>query len=721
MTDADRHLDEVLRRVPLPEHLRGSLAPEELFADAPLDRLLAAVAVPHGLAERVRSAARSGGRRSRSGVVDLARFADLGGERSLAVPSPAALFGRRRVNRLLGLAREAGRVGGALGMAVMLAVAGFEASRRLEGPSGPSAGVAAEPAASGQAPSIDALPDRESHPLEAKQAGAELAPARPLPATASQDGVSLPWPWDQADIAAVVPATASPSDVAAETASEIASPAMPPRIRGAAIPPAERDRQRTLAVLAAPSDTQRRMPRSAAYDVAFEMAHGESPFIQPATDPALAVDRPPLSLRSDGFELLTGPECVRRPRSLPERIRAEQVLAAMPAPRDLQATVGDDEMRLGVFTVRSGRAMGGKPTLLLEAAAFAAGRPLLRTERLAATVILDQSAAGDPRAWVRICRGVAGLAERLGPGDRISVVLAGPRPRVAVRDAAPTELIAAAGAWEALPAAGSSDLDAAIETARIAGLLDRHSVIVAHANTVDNGRGTVRELLASWHRGRALADGGPVAGPRFVILDPATPAADTNATFGRTSPDALAIRRELTRQVTGEDTLVARRCRLELRFDPTRVAAYRLIGHRQSVLESLAGVEPVAIDLHAGETVRAVYEVVPRGADGPGLVTASFTWRAADGTLASLEAADQNESDRRALLPSPHGCELLLAATLAELAAGSPHMVQPRSTLTALAALGDRWRDRGDITPFGELLAREIERRATATRSMRGR
>ena len=82
MTDSDRHLDDDLRRVPLPEHLRGSLAPEALFADAPLDRLLAAVVVPDGLADRVRSAARSSEHRPRDGVLDLSRFADLGGDRS---------------------------------------------------------------------------------------------------------------------------------------------------------------------------------------------------------------------------------------------------------------------------------------------------------------------------------------------------------------------------------------------------------------------------------------------------------------------------------------------------------------------------------------------------------------------------------------------------------------------------------------------------------------
>jgi hypothetical protein len=248
---------------------------------------------------------------------------------------------------------------------------------------------------------------------------------------------------------------------------------------------------------------------------------------------------------------------------------------------------------------------------------------------------------------------------------------------------------------------------------------------LAERTTIDALEANVG-FAAGSNRGLALADGEPLAGaaaagPRFVILDPATPAPDAGPTFGRTSPDAVAIRRELARQIIVADTLVARQCRLEVRFDRGRVAAYRLVGHRQSVVESLAGDEPAEIDLHVGETVRAVYEVVPRDPAGLGLATASVSWRAADGSVIQLDAADRDAADRQAALPSPHGCELLLAATLGELAAGSVHVVQPRGTLSALAAVADRWRARGDLTPFGDALAQEIDRRVPGTRAGRGR
>jgi hypothetical protein len=84
----------------------------------------------------------------------------------------------------------------------------------------------------------------------------------------------------------------------------------------------------------------RQVPRVPGYDIAFEMAHGESPFVDPAVSASLAVDRPPLSLRSDSYDSLCdqvrrdrGRTTGRRPRrgGIPT-VRTEDILAALPAP-----------------------------------------------------------------------------------------------------------------------------------------------------------------------------------------------------------------------------------------------------------------------------------------------------------------------------------------------------------------------------------------------------
>jgi hypothetical protein len=486
-------------------------------------------------------------------------------------------------------------------------------------------------------------------------------------------------------------------------------------VRGAAIPLDDAIAAAAMTVVELPRDARRQVPKSNAFDMAFELVNGESPFVNPAADPRLAVDRPPLTLSTNGFDRLVQAATGRRSSGFAPRIRAEEVLAAMPPPPDLAAP-GPEPVRLGLAAVRSGRTFDGKPTVFLEATAFAAGLRREDDAVLRTTLILDQSAAGDPQAWPRICRALGAVAARLEPNDRVAVVLCGPRPRVVLDDADPAALAAAAVNLEALPAAVSCDLDAAVDAAREAGLLTGRTVVVAHGATLDRCRGEVQESLSAWHRSLALTGGDPLTsalpdGIRFVVLDPATlpPDRDAGPSFGRTSLDAVAIRRDLLRQVIGQDTLVARQCGLEIRFDPNRVVAYRLVGHRQSVVESLADAPPATIDLHAGETVRVVYEVLPKELGATGLASARLTWRTPAGAAARVDAADGSSSDRTAALPSPHGCELVLAATLGDLAGGSAHTPKPRATLAALHSVADRWQVRGDVTPFGETLIRVIE------------
>ena len=95
------------------------------------------------------------------------------------------------------------------------------------------------------------------------------------------------------------------------------------------------------------------------------------------------------------------------------------------------------------------------------------------------------------------------------------------------------------------------------------------------------------------------------------------------------------------------------------------------------------------------------------------------TWRTPDGVAARLDAADRSANDRTAALPSPHGCELVLAATLGDLAGGSAHTPKPRATLAALHSVTDRWQARGDVTPFGETLIRVIDRQGVGPRGGR--
>lgn len=101
---------------------------------------------------------------------------------------------------------------------------------------------------------------------------------------------------------------------------------------------------------------------------------------------------------------------------------------------------------------------------------------------------------------------------------------------------------------------------------------------------------------------------------------------------------------------------------------------------------------------------------------GADLMTATFDWTLAgashaqraravlaNGGFSKLKSARLAGPEFRGDLPSPQGCELLLAIGLGELARNSIHADPWRQSPAALAALAKRWRARGDETPMGRL------------------
>ncbi len=702
----ERTIDESLKSIRLPEGLDGKLRPEALFDDAAIDRMLAGVTVPAGLAERIHAAASSGRTAPSKNVIDLTRFMADAGHTPNAGATPV-LRPARRGAIMPGLVRDFASVATALGLVGVLALAGVEFSRRLEGvPAAPRAVTRLDfndpidRSASDRPLHVTvpagAWPTAESKNRQ-RTVTTPLVAGPPTPSgTASDPAAGGP----TAGNLALSPTLAEPSPQTVRGA-----PVMSQAFEGVTGPP-------SLATVEIPTAVRRRVPRVRGYDLAFEMTTGEQPFVDPAADPALAVDCPPLTLSVDGFEAVASADHGRRPR-----IRTEDILAAMPARHS--SDWGSLPLQLVIHEVPGLRSLGEARGMLVEVAVSArpmggTGRP---SEPLNVTLVLDQSAAGDSAAWGRICRAVGDLAAQLAPSDRVSVVLAGPRPRMAVQAADPTRLAALAADLEWQGASITSDLDQGLI---LAGPCDR-VVVVAHAMSLENGRGTVREALAAWHNALALVGGDalscePEGGTRFIVLDPSTPSPTEwkEPTFGRTSPDAVSIRRALIGQVTGRDTLVASHCDLQVRFDPRRVARYRLVGHRQSAVESLAEAPPRGTDIHVGETVRVVYEVIPRSNDIiHGLASASLTWRLQQGDARRIEIAPNHApSPDESSLPSPHGCELILATGLGELASGSAHLGRRPALVTALQQLISDWRSRGDITPFGETLARSLDRLA---------
>lgn len=748
----DRLLDARLRDVPVPAGLAARAAPHVLFDDAALDRLLLGVEPPDGLESRVRHAVAAEAAGPSMLLRDgLSEAASVGP--TVRPAGRATRFAGTALRWLLSeeLLADTAAVAAALAIVAAMFFAGTEFSRRL------------------------AVPDAATRSTVARNGGgprptpvaAADVPATPGAGTASR-------PPDPADSTQMAAAAADRRSVGEEQLlpdSPVAAPAdkrapavdssvvaHPVQVRAAPdfSPASEMSRGGVGGIRTVLLPTVgRRVPRVPGFDIAFEMAHGESPFIDPAAATALATDHPPLTLRTDSFDALG--DIIRRDggrslgrrttRSGPPVVRVEEILAALPA-ADAGAWEGPG-IGLSLNAVRSLRPQPA--SLLVEVCATAPSLTTADGEPLDAMLLLDQS--GGPfgsLSWQWLCRGLARVVAQMRSADRLSLIVCGERPRLMALRADAAQLAALLPELTRETVVQSADFDAAFRLAAAVGRREGRPdriVAVAHAGSLEQCRTEGHQAFAAWQAARAAdapAPKAPAVG--FVVVDPQPPLhavgdrATSESAAGWIVADPIAIGRAMVARAFGRSTLVASGCRLEVAFDPTRIRAYRLVGHRQTAADALAADRPQPIDLHVGESMRVVYEVVRRPAEavsaGAGLVAATFVWTPVGGAATAGggqggKAAGGGESRVRAVLadgsvpethsgrvmadesgvglPSPHGCELLLAVAVGELLGASVHAEPWRQTAAGVAALVAGWRARGDVTPPGRLLLECLE------------
>lgn len=756
MTHSDDHqLDARLRDVPTPAGIAGRVAPEVLFDDAAIDRLLVLVDLPNGLEDRTRlamAAMREGSTLPLPTPPKSSRHAGPAGHGGGSHGLPSRRM--RLWPAAMDLLADGGAVAAALSIVALMFFAGTELSRRLAAPAAVPQRMADRGALPTplDAPRVSAdgrVPPREA--VGGSRTGASPAgDSREIVAGMRPSAGASPQPT------AVVPGVAA---LATGDTLHAARPARPPQdpVEVRAAPAAAAGagggdrggRAGGIRTVFLPT-TGRQVPRVPAYDIAFEMTHGESPFIDPSRAAALAVDHPPLSLRTDSFDSLCeaarrdhGRPSGRRPRrgGMPV-VRVEDVLAALPpAPPSAVGANGLSGAQLGagmgmVLSVDAVRSLRPSPgSLLVEVCATAsplsAAGTAAESAPLDAMLVLDQSSG--PLAslsWQWLCRGLGRVIGQMGTADRLSLVVCGERPRLVALRADAATLTALLPELTREPMARFADLDAAFRLVAAVGRREgRPERIVAatHADSLERCRVEGRAALSEWQAAQAAAPALPVAPiTEFVLIDPQQPLDAGGSTPGvaavapgRVAADPIAIGRAMLGRVFGRPTLVATGCRLEVAFDPARVGSYRIIGHRQTASDALAAIDSRPIDLHAGETVRVVYEVIRRPGGTPpaaaGVVSATLAWTPAatgpDGLPPEQKVrrglADGNDAmadGMRAGLPSPHGCELLLAVALGELTASSAHAEPWRQSAAEMARLVSRWQARGDLTPIGGLL-----------------
>ncbi|MFN9368791.1 MAG: hypothetical protein ACK6CT_08490 [Planctomycetia bacterium] len=676
-------IDTGLGEVPLPQGLQQRMALDVLFDDDAIDRLLCTVIVPAGLGDRVRACrGQAGGGRAgrRSRVVDLesARVADS----QVRLASVDSGPGRGR-DRAWGAAAAAGLL---LTLLVVLIVAG------------------------------PGFPVASRKPFEIVSSHLEIDP----PAVRGVDGGTRSQ-FGPDGVASVVhgeerpqppsmpggaddPANAFPElafDEPGADTEEIAEPPVPVVGFPAAVPRIDRGDEPMEVVSPLPGGARRVVPRSRGYDRLFDLRHGEAPFVSPASGPA--VDTPPLTARTASFDAIRWSSSRRIRRSEWARLRVEDVLAAAPE-RFEKRPDGDRGARLAMHGVRSLRPVAAA-LVEIEVTAPLLDRPETPVE---AAVVLDRSTS--PGAWFATCRGLRMVAAEMRSGDRLTILVVGEQSRLAGRRLDAPAVAALVDELEReRPAGSATGVEAAVDVAR---------------QIVATSGGTGPVVLVTG--GRVESDPRPpaVTGNALIVrLAPhagSPPAADSSLTV----PTSGEVGRAVAERIFGRSAVAATECRLSVRFDPRFVHAYRLVGHRQSVVESLASGRTAPIDLLAGQTVRAVYEIVGRPAastSGP-VAEATFSWRPAGGggkrsvtssldhaAIEMADASDASSTSQRPRLPSRRGCELLLAVGLGELASESIHFGS-RAGGPAVADLAAAWRRRGDVTPWGDVLIESLER-----------
>ncbi len=697
---AEEHLDAELRRVTVPDGLGQRLTLPALFDDAALDRLLADVAVPADLGRRLREAAlaASGGDRTARGV-DLERAASM--VRGTVVPEPLTPVVRQGRRWWRAWSSEGVGVVIALGLMVAAFVAGRESSRAF----GPPRDQAAKQA-------------RSAHRGESSPAGQVAATVATPDASRDADASTT----DNAPALVSDGRDAAVEDAAGggETLQAgLAADATRVEVRGAAIglgsaTPSTVDGG--MKVVSAVGGGRRSVPRVRGYDLAFEMAHGESPFVSLAAAPGLATNQPPLAMRTGSFDdVLAALADKQRLAAVAGRLRIEDVLAAVPppAPRVPLAGGGPSVEIRGVRSLRK-----DFDSDLVEICVSVPAAPRPAEPPLDVLVVLDQAAGMVPATWSSMCRGLEHVAGLMRPDDRVSVVLAGLQPRLVGRRLEGPALAGLAQDLLRTRPVETGDFDAAIRFAATAldvggrGLGPR-LVVVADVESADRSRDAGQEAVAAWRESLMRGGDETAETPRFVLIDAAESVGDiaVGPDFGRTPPDAVAIRRAVVRAVFGGDLPSAERCRLEVTFDPRLVQSYRVIGHRQTVVESLTESSGGPIDLHAGESARVVYEVVRRAGTGQ-LLTASLVYRPAGSDRERRLSAglSTTDPDLATGLPAPHGCELLLAVGLGQTAAASVHAGPRSAAVQSLATMAAAWRKRGDVTAFGGTLIECLDR-----------
>ncbi len=484
-------------------------------------------------------------------------------------------------------------------------------------------------------------------------------------------------------------------------------------------------------------------PKAAGFDLPFLIRNGVHPMVPVdprfRADPGLRFCQVPLRSESFSYEQYRRMLGLDRPE-LPEPrdVRVEDFLAAIDygweAPREKDGK--QEGLRLVVHgapspfknsgnaantAARSGSKMVQLPPFPGMIQVGVKAREEVEGWRQACrlTVLVDRSRSMRRGGRMEMTRQALGeLAGRMGPADRLSLVAFDREASVLLEDAAVQDAVGRTNAGlaiAALTAGSSTNLAAGFRAAyAVAANYPRHDRlehrVVLITDGADVSEATLGELES---RLASAANSGIVLsvidlGEGAWVSAPLLRLAEAGRGRAVRASSSEQIRWALCEAMSGRSQLVASKVQLRVEFNPDSIESYRLIGHEASDLGRREGAA-LEVDLRAGQSATALFEIRPRRTDGP-IATIELRWRDAYGaeqrqvqTLVGAEFSPRFEDAPVALQRAA------IAAEAAEILRDSP-FVEKGMTLAKLADFAARVRreSTGDVSfqRFVELLDR---------------
>lgn len=360
---------------------------------------------------------------------------------------------------------------------------------------------------------------------------------------------------------------------------------------------------------------------------AFFLRYRTLPPVEPSAGPGLATATVPLSTRVQSYlDVQKLASQNRRPD--PRQIRVEDFLAAVnyrfPLP---------EAGTLGIRTAGGPSVFGPEGAALLQVGVQAGTlqRPTNEGTHLVLAVDLSSSMSRGSRLQ-EVRQGVSRLFDQLEPGDFLSLVLFQDEVVERVEKATAADKEGLKRLLISVEPHGGTDLAAGLQSAMTLLLADslpqaKRLVLITDSRVIMPAKTEqqVRSLLAE----------GEAVGAKMQILD----VSDRNETDPtmvewakvlsgdvRRTPDAGRIYWHLLEQLSGRSPVVASEAKLNVRFNPECVAAWRLIGHDAN---SFAAINPPSLDaqLKAGEAATGLFEIWFKPGESDDVGHAELTWK----------------------------------------------------------------------------------------------